>query len=399
VGKHARTFLVWVAAAFACLLFLGGGIRVLADCTSFGLPFADLGETVFCAQIAEAYYSGLTNGTSATTYTPTGNVSREQMAAFVTRTLDQSLLRGKRRAALGQWWTSTPHYDQGLGLTVVGSGPFSLTSDGADVWVGNSGSGTVSRVRASDGKLLETWTGATGAQGVLVAMGRVFVAGFLGTLAPGGLYMIDPTQAAGAVTTVTTSLGNGSFGIAFDGNRIWTTNVLSVSIVTPGTWSVTTVSAGLTNPNGVVFDGTNVWLTDQAEDKLKKLDSNGVVLQNVSVGHVPGFPVFDGRNIWVPNQFDDSLTVVRASDGAVLKTFSGANGNQNGLSTPTSAAFDGERVLVTNNLGGLSLFKATDLSIIGTVATTGVFGPFAACSDGVNFWVSFFQNPGKIGRF
>src|SRR5436305_1101558 len=70
------------------------------------LPFIDVANSPFFCQIAEAYIAGLTNGTTTNTYSPSQNVPREQMAAFVTRTLDQSLHRGSRRAALGLWWTS-----------------------------------------------------------------------------------------------------------------------------------------------------------------------------------------------------------------------------------------------------------------------------------------------------
>lgn len=92
-GRTGRVLGV-VAAAWAAVAFIAAGFRVLADCSAFDLPFTDLGSTAFCAQIAEAYFTGLSNGTSATTYSPSANVPREQMAAFVTRTLDQSLLRG-----------------------------------------------------------------------------------------------------------------------------------------------------------------------------------------------------------------------------------------------------------------------------------------------------------------
>src|SRR5919201_785461 len=66
--------------------------------SSVTLPFTDVAGNTFFCQIAEAYFSGLTNGTSATTYSPSNPVPREQMAAFVTRTLEQSLRRGSRRA-------------------------------------------------------------------------------------------------------------------------------------------------------------------------------------------------------------------------------------------------------------------------------------------------------------
>src|SRR6266404_3073624 len=74
--------------------------------TIISVPFSDVqSSNIFFCAIAEAYFSGLTNGTTATTYSPGDNVTREQMAAFVSRTLDQSLKRGSQRAALGQWWT------------------------------------------------------------------------------------------------------------------------------------------------------------------------------------------------------------------------------------------------------------------------------------------------------
>jgi hypothetical protein len=158
--------------------------RIQADTGTCGgasitLPFTDVpASNIFFCSIAAAYFSGLTNGTSATTFSPGLNVTREQMAAFTTRTLDQSLKRRGQRGALNQWWTTTPHYDLGLGTTVLGSSiPRLIQSDGKDIWVANYGSDDVSRVRASDGKLLETWTGATDAWATLVAMGRVFITG------------------------------------------------------------------------------------------------------------------------------------------------------------------------------------------------------------------------------
>ncbi|HET9794123.1 MAG TPA: S-layer homology domain-containing protein [Thermoanaerobaculia bacterium] len=399
-----RRLAMLLAGVTMALVFAGTAWRALAVCSGFGLPFTDLGsETTFCAEIAEAYFSGLTNGTSATTYGPAGNVPRDQMAAFITRTLDQSLLRGSRRAALNQRWNQTPHYDlAGLGATSVGTDPVLLKSDGADVWVAN-GDGTVSRVRASDGKNLGTWTGASKAAGVLIAMGKVFITG---ETDPGKLYMISPDGSPGAVTVVASTLGTNPLGITFDGDRIWTANFNtatggSVSIVTPGTstpWIVAPAGSGLSAPAGILFDGNNVWVTDYSAGKVVKLSSAGVILQTVTVGSGPLFPAFDGHNIWVPNSLSDSLTVVRAADGTVLKTFSAGNGDANGLSSPQAAAFDGQRILVTNNNGGLSLFKAADLTIIGNPSTPGVSAPYGVCSDGIGFWVTFIGS-GKIGRF
>jgi DNA-binding beta-propeller fold protein YncE len=354
------------------------------------LPFTDVMASPFFCQIAEAFFSGLTNGTSATTYSPSDPVPREQMAAFITRTQDSALRRGSRRAGMNHW--ETPAALPNSGRTTVGVAPFLVASDGADLWVADLNSNDVKRIRASDGKLLETWTGATSALGVLVARGRVYVTG---STVPGKLYVIDPSMAAGPVTTLSSSLSNGPQGIATDGSFIWTANsVASVSKVDPDSGATSNISTGLNQLQGILFDGSNLWVTDQHDDKLKKLDSSGNIVQSVSVGLSPQYPVFDGSNIWVPNQGSDSMTVVRARDGVVLATLTG-----NGLSGPNQAAFDGQRILVTNVAGNsVSLWKAADLTPIGTFPTGAATDPNGACSDGINFWITL-GGTGQLARF
>jgi hypothetical protein len=58
------------------------------------------------------------------------------------------------------------------------------------------------------------------------------------------------------------------------------------------------------------------------------------------------------------------------------------------LSGPTQAAFDGERILVTNSGDFVSLWKATDLTPIGNFTMPTGSTPFGVCSDGINFWIT-----------
>ena len=370
----------------------GGAAALLGLCG----PFTDVTDAVFCPFVLEIFYLGITTGTTATTFDPAGNVNRLQMAAFLSRTVDGVLKRGSRRASLNQF--STPQTADALGLVTVAPIPRLLKSDGADIWVASEGSGLgkVSRVRASDGALLQTWTGAGDAYGVLVAFGSVIVTGEVN---PGKLYRIDPTQAPGAVTVVATNLGNDPGAMTFDGSRIWTANqggTGSVSIITPGAslpWTVTTVTTGFAVPWGPVFDGTNVWVTNHTAGTLLKLDAAGAILQTVTVGTFPDFPAFDGSNIWVPNAA--TISVVRASTGAVLATLTG-----NGLNVGSpSIAFDGQRMLVTvQSFDTISLWKAADLSPISSFSTGAGTGPFGVCSDGINFWISL-NSASRIARF
>ena len=385
--KSSRpTYRAALAIALTVIITIASS-RLRADTGMCGgaaitLPFTDVaaGNIFFCS-IAEAYFSALTNGTTPTTFSPSDPVPREQMAAFITRTLDQSLKRGSRRAALDQFWTAqSPGF---LPQTFVGPNPRLVKSDGTDIWVASQGAGTVTRVRASDGNPYQTWSGATQAFGVLSAFGVVFVTG---QTTPGSLYEIFPSSMPGAVLALSNALGNFPTGIAFDGANIWTANNGgSVSKVTLSPLSVTNITSGFNTPNGILFDGANIWVTDHGASSLLKLDAAGTVIQTVPVGSNPEFPVFDGTNIWVPNLLGGTTTVVRASTGAVLATLSG-----NGISNPIQAAFDGQRILITN-FGGdsVSLWKASDLTPLGSFSVGSGNHPYGVCSDGINFWIAF----------
>ena len=392
--RRTRSRRKLLALSLAAALLCGAGSALLGVCG----PFTDVTDAGFCPFVLEIFYLGITTGTTPTTYDPAGNVSRLQMAAFLSRTVDGVLNRGSRRAALRQHWTTQGGAN--LALTAVGTSPRFVESDGADLWVTDL-FGTVYRVRGSDGRLLETWTGAGTAWAVLPAMGRVFVTDIS---MPGKLLRIDPRQPAGVVTTVASNLGGQPLGIAYDGSRLWTANLGdgapgtgSVSIVTPGAsipWTVTSASLGFSQPQGALYDGAHIWVTDKNLNALLKLSPAGAILQTVTVGSGPAYPVFDGTNIWVPNSDSNSVSVVRASTGAVLRTLTG-----NGLSGPYSAAFDGQRVLVTSFLSAdnVSLWKAADLTVIGTFTTT-PGTPIGACSDGIHFWLAL-DNANALGRF
>ncbi len=384
-----------VAPVLLCALLAGGAVRRAQDVCG---PFTDV-SAAFCPYVLEMYYLGITAGTSPTTFSPDAALTRGQAAVFVSKGVNQAIARSSRRAALGQWWTTTPHWTEGLGVTTIPRFPGAPVSDGADIWVPDL-QGTVSRVRASDGKLLESWTAASGAAVLASMMGRIFVAGELNH----NLYMIDPAAPPGAATLVASDIGaEVPRAIAFDGSRIWVTNCCgmhippgsgppgSVSIITPGTWEVQTITAGFENPYALVFDGASMWVQDIAMGLLR-VDASGAVVQTVPGTAGQGIPVFDGVNIWLPNYSSAKVTVVRASNGEIVATLPTTL-------TPMFAAFDGSRVLISNGLYEFELWDAQSLTPIGSFfAGTGYSG--GACSDGINFWLTIGNlDDGKLARF
>jgi hypothetical protein len=377
------------------LLVVAGLGLVAVSTTAFALepcgtgmypfPYTDVASVgdPFCAGIMEAYVTGVSKGTSPTTFSPNDNVPRLQMTTFLQRSLDQGLTRASRRAGLNQWWT--PQNTASMQTIALTGSPVFCASDGANIWTATD-AGRVAQIEASTGTNLNHWTGATNGQAVVVAAGQVFVAG---DTSPGTLYVIDPTGPPGPVTVSPNFLGQGPVGIAFDGTHLWTANLGgSVSIITPQSpYTVTTVSTGFTTLIGILYDGAHIWVTDATAGKLFQLDAGGNIVQTVPVGLFPHYPAFDGANIWVPNFNSNSITVVQASTGNVVATISSDPSNQ--LNGPSGASFDGERILVTNTNGNsVTVFKAADLSFIANVATGVSSAPRSACSNGVNFWVN-----------
>lgn len=397
-----RRFVIFEACLLALVLLITGvGNRLRADSSggcsgqTITLPFNDVAGNQFFCQIAAAFFSGLTSGTTATTYSPTNAVTREQMAAFITRTLDQSLRRGSRRAAMGQWWT--PQTENNLGLTTVQNGPDVCVTDGINVWVANTQSNSISRVAVATGAVSATVTDNISLpRNLLLARGKVFV------LNQGGsLVSINPALAGLPTTVEASNLGTFCSGLAYDGDRFWGVsagdNVVSAVRLDP--FSVQTLT-GFVDPGHAIFDGAHVWVTDNGDDSIKKIDpSDGSIDLTVILTNGPGFigkPTFDGTNLWIPTS-NDKLYIVRAATttDTVLQVLTG-----NGLDFPISAAFDGERVLVSSTATsrrGLSLWKASSLTPIDFIPLPSDREPVDICSDGANFWVTLSLGPGTPG--
>ena len=143
-------------------------------------------------------------------------------------------------------------------------------------------------------------------------------------------------------------------------------------------------------------------MTENTANTLNKLNADGSIAQTINVGTAPLYPVFDGTNIWVPNSDSNSLTVVRVKDAAgnpLASAFELATLTGNGLNRPFAAAFDSERILVTNMDGNsVSMWKAADLTPLGSFATGTNTFPRGACSDGLNFWIVL-NGTNKLARF
>src|SRR6202044_3399927 len=132
-------------------------------------------------------------------------------------------------------------------------------------------------------------------------------------------------------------------------------------------------------PYGVAFDGQCIWTANSGDGTVAKLrPGNGKIVGSFKVGGAPVGLTFDGANIWVTNSDDATVTKLRASDGKVLGTF--AVGKQ-----PWWLAFDGANIWVANfGDHGVTKLRASDGKNLGTFNTGGAI---AVAFDGTYLWV------------
>jgi hypothetical protein len=110
------------------------------------------------------------------------------------------------------------------------------------------------------------------------------------------------------------------------------------------------VTYGFNRPNGILSDGTDVWVTDSGSNAVTELDAaTGAWIQTLS-GAPYGFQnpnglADDGTNIWVTDTGGDSVTEFDAATGAWVRTLSGGS---YGFNSPAAIVFDGTHLWVAN---------------------------------------------------
>src|SRR5271155_90221 len=105
--RRSRRWLVALGFGIAGVTIAPAEAQQLCGGVDYPFPYTDVASVgaSFCPGIMEAYVTGVSKGTTPTTFSPDENVSRYEMTTFLQRSLDQGLTRTSRRAALNQWWT------------------------------------------------------------------------------------------------------------------------------------------------------------------------------------------------------------------------------------------------------------------------------------------------------
>ena len=186
----------------------------------------------------------------------------------------------------------------------VGSDPAAVTVTGKDVWVANSGDGTVSQISTTTNTVVQT-----------IPVGNVPVAIASG---PSGVWVanqgddtvdrIDPVH--GIVTMRNIEVGGLPDGIAVGPDAVWVANSEdgTVTRIDPATGQPSGPMPVGAGPAGIAVTPAAVWVANSLDLTVSRLDpATGRVTATIGVGDGPGAIAAAKDGVWVSDQFDATL--------------------------------------------------------------------------------------------
>jgi hypothetical protein len=175
-------------------------------------------------------------------------------------------------------------------------------------------------------------------------------------------------------------VGSSPEGLAFDGANIWVSDFFGDALIkVRASDGVVLGTYGLFEPIYVACDGASVWVTNEIGDVTKFRGSDGAKEATIDLGtSALGGIIFDGTNIWLAAPGSNGVYELRPSDGRIVGAYTVGEG-------PSQLAFDGANIWVTN--GGddtVTKLRASDghelftvnagISPLGTVLMARIFG-------------------------
>jgi hypothetical protein len=213
-----------------------------------------------------------------------------------------------------------------------------------------------------------------------------------------------PAQWASAIVSTSALEFDTPSGLAFGGGHLWVTNEAgnSVSEIDPsdGSW-ITTVNAGkygFHQPSAITRDGADLFVANAAGSVSELRASNGAFVRHISGSryHFVNPVAIEAAGSFVlvlnggrPNLTDTSIgsiTVIRASNGAPVRTVSGASF---AFDEPMALAVSGSVVFVANKGdNSVTEVRIANGRLVRVVAQQGLDAPDGIAIQDGNAWVA-----------
>ncbi|MBI5178325.1 MAG: fibronectin type III domain-containing protein [Nitrospinae bacterium] len=218
--------------------------------------------------------------------------------------------------------------------------PYGITSDGTNLFVADQTNNTIRKIVI-----------ATGVVTTIAGSGTAASTDGTGTLAS----FNSPTGITtdGTNLFVTDLAGNTVRKIVISTGVVTTVAGSGIAALTDGTGT----AASFSTPNGIVTDGANLFVADQANNVVRKIViSTGVVTTFATGFTAPRGITTDGTNLFIANSGGNIIQKIVISTGAVTTVAgSGAAGSADGTGTaatfklPVGITTDGTNLYVVDN--------------------------------------------------
>jgi hypothetical protein len=195
-----------------------------------------------------------------------------------------------------------------------------ITFDGTYVWSINSSGNTVSKYRSADGEKVADYAVGWNPETVIFDGKDIWTVNDDYSAAHEEISRINPLSGEKIGGYHLTDLG-GAVNAAYDGRYMWITypsvaghelRRIDLSLCAAGSCvpGETIYNSFSDRPELIMFDGSNIWISQQVGNKITRIDANGGVLQNISIstnsdtGNIKSM-TFDGTYIWVGGYYVD----------------------------------------------------------------------------------------------
>lgn len=97
---------------------------------------------------------------------------------------------------------------------------------------------------------------------------------------------------------------------------------MALLVAAPLLAAPTTCQVPVTSPNGLAFDGVNVWAASGAGNLVAINPTTCAIVNTVPIGGTPALMAFDGASVWVTDYTGNRVVKVDAASGVILNSYS-----------------------------------------------------------------------------
>lgn len=143
---------------------------------------------------------------------------------------------------------------------------------------------------------------------------------------------------------------------------------------------VTSFPAPGSSSRGLTYDGTNLWCSDETNDRIYKLSTDGNIISSfASPGSIPSGLAWDGNNLW-NTDINSARTYKLSNSGSILSSFSTPELSPSGLT------WDGSNLWLSDAASQTIWQLSTNGIVQSTITAAGTYH-YGLAWDGQNLWM------------